>query len=177
MLGALAAASRSSAAADAVAAEKRPAKKAAAERTLAGYVKACLAAPMIDAAVLGRREVRLVLQLHMKALGAFQRQGGGSQVGSCWVQSYLLHGPMLPLAWTQVCLALSGSWMSYIHALPLHRHGHDSLADLMDVAMLVGSRCGAGTGIRSLIMTVTVADKDTGCQGSASGCQVSSRWR
>ncbi len=28
--------------------------------------------------------------------------------------------------------------MSYIHALPLHRHGHDSLADLMDVAMLVG---------------------------------------
>ncbi len=60
VLGALAAASRSAAAADAVAAEKRPAKKAAAERTLAGYVKACLAAPMIDAAVLGRREVRLV---------------------------------------------------------------------------------------------------------------------
>lgn len=57
-LGELASASRSAAAAEALSAEKRPAKKAAAERVVSGCVRAALVAPLIDAALHGRREVR-----------------------------------------------------------------------------------------------------------------------
>ncbi len=56
-LGRLAAASRSPAAAEALAAEKRPAKKAAAERVVGGCVRACLVAPLVEAGATGRRDV------------------------------------------------------------------------------------------------------------------------
>ncbi|GFR48876.1 hypothetical protein Agub_g10725 [Astrephomene gubernaculifera] len=58
-LGELAAASRGSVAAEAMTAEKRPAKKAAAERVVGGCVRACLVTPLVDAAVHNRREACL----------------------------------------------------------------------------------------------------------------------
>ncbi|KAG2435720.1 hypothetical protein HXX76_006917 [Chlamydomonas incerta] len=77
-LGELASASRGSAAADALSAEKRPAKKAAAERVISGCVRAALVTPLIDAAVHGRREACLGMSgAWMAYVGALARHREG----------------------------------------------------------------------------------------------------
>lgn len=58
-LGMLASASRIAAKSEVVAGEKRPAKKASAERVVSGCVRACLVAPLLDAVVHSKREVRM----------------------------------------------------------------------------------------------------------------------
>eukprot|EP00198_Chlamydomonas_reinhardtii_P002746 XP_001692082.1 predicted protein [Chlamydomonas reinhardtii] len=77
-LGELASASRSAAAAEALSAEKRPAKKAAAERVVSGCVRAALVAPLIDAALHGRREACLGMSgAWMAYVGSLARHRAG----------------------------------------------------------------------------------------------------
>jgi hypothetical protein len=62
-LGELAASGRHELAAQVVSEEKKPAKKAALEKVLAGGFRACLVQPFVDAAVAGRREACAALAM------------------------------------------------------------------------------------------------------------------
>ncbi|GIL52578.1 hypothetical protein Vafri_8312 [Volvox africanus] len=79
-LGELAAASRPAAKSEAVTGEKRPAKKSAAERVLSGCVRACLVAPLLDAAMHSKREACLgISKAWMAYIAAIRRQHQGNE--------------------------------------------------------------------------------------------------
>ncbi|GLC70784.1 hypothetical protein PLESTF_001032900 [Pleodorina starrii] len=78
-LGELAAASRPAAKSEAVTGEKRPAKKAAAERVVSGCVRGCLVQPLLDAALHSKRETCLgISRAWMAYIAAIRHQHHGS---------------------------------------------------------------------------------------------------